>query len=294
MNMAMLSTLASIIDRGSFAAAAQEVGCTPSAVSLQVKQLEEYFGRPLFDRSARTVKATPFALEAATAARELRNRLETLRARPALTVSGRIRLGAIASVHAGALPWALRALRDRHPALDVEVFPNDSDILLAELKAGRIDAAVLIRPQSGGSSRLVWQDMAKQPYVMLVPPGVTGSSPRDLLQRHDLVRYDTALTGGQIAARYMRQIVPRVRSVMEVRAIDTIVAMVSAGLGVSIVPQPRKVLLEAHGVREVGLGKNGPTRQISFARRSADTDSRNLDALFDALVSAYAVGKGRP
>ena len=43
MNVAMLKTLGAIVDRGSFAAAAREVGCTPSAVSLQVKQLEAWF-----------------------------------------------------------------------------------------------------------------------------------------------------------------------------------------------------------------------------------------------------------
>ena len=80
MNVAMLSTLVAIVDRGSFAAAAQEVGCTPSAVSLQMKQLEAWFGQPLFDRSARTVKPMPFALEAAAVARDFSARLEALRA----------------------------------------------------------------------------------------------------------------------------------------------------------------------------------------------------------------------
>ena len=53
MNVPMRETLVAIVDRGSFAAAAREVGCTSSAVSLQVKQLEAWFGRVLFDRSAR-------------------------------------------------------------------------------------------------------------------------------------------------------------------------------------------------------------------------------------------------
>lgn len=212
MNVAMLSTLVAIVDRGSFAAAAQEVGCTPSAVSLQMKQLEAWFGQPLFDRSARTVKPMPFALEAAAVARDFSARLEALRAPLTSTVSGRVRLGAIASVQAGALPQALRAVRDRHPALDVEVSLDDSDKLLVELKAGRIDAAVLVRPQSGGSSRLSWQNLGSQPFVLLAPPGTSGTSAHELLRRLDLIRYDTALTGGQIAARYVAQLAPRARA----------------------------------------------------------------------------------
>ncbi len=291
MNIAMLSTLVAIVDRGSFAAAAREVGCTPSAVSLQMKQLETYFGQPLFDRSARSVKPTPFALDAAAVARAFAEKLEALRAHPPFAVSGRVRLGAIASVQTDALPQALRALRERYPALDVKVSLNDSGALLADLKANRIDAAALVRPQSGGSSRLDWQDLAKQPYVMLAPPGADAASPQQLLQQFGLIQYDPSLTGGRIAARYVRQAFPHVRWVMEVRSIDAIVAMVSAGLGVSIVPQPRKALLDAHGVRIVGLGRTSPTRQIALVRRGADADDRNIDALYAALASAYATAE---
>src|SRR5882762_6377168 len=104
MNVAMLATLAAIVDRGSFAAAAQQVGCTPSAVSLQVKQLEAYFGQPLFDRSSRAVKPTPFGEQAAAVARELIQRLDGLRVKPTVSVAGRLRLGAIASVQSDVLP----------------------------------------------------------------------------------------------------------------------------------------------------------------------------------------------
>ena len=118
-----------------------------------------------------------------------------------------------------------RSRRHEHP---VEVSLADSDVLLVDLKAGRIDAAVLVRPQSGGSSRLVWQDVARQPFVMLAPPAMPMASPQELLQRHGLIR-----------------------------SIDAIVAMVGAGLGVSIVPQPR-----------------------------ADAGNRNIDAVLRVIAAA--------
>lgn len=288
MNVAMLKTLVAIVDRGSFAAAANEVGCTPSAVSLQVKQLEAWFGQLLFDRSARTAKPTPFALEAATVARDVAGRLDGLRTRPPVRVSGRVRLGAIATVQTGDLPQALRLVRDRHPELRIEVSLADSDELITGVKAGRIDAAVLVRPASGGSTRLAWQDLARQPFLMLLPPGAAPASPQELLQRFGLIRYGTALTGGRVAAQYVRRIFPEARVVMELRSIDAIVAMVGAGLGVSIVPQPRKPLLEAHGVRALALGRGGPTRQMALVRRRADMGNRNIDAVLRALVSASA------
>jgi DNA-binding transcriptional LysR family regulator len=292
MNIAMLSTLAAILEKGSFAAAANDVGCTPSAVSLQIKQLEAYFGQPLFDRSGRTAKPTAFARQAGAVAHELIGRLEALRAHPALVVSGRVRLGAIATVQTDVLPQALRALRDRYPALEVAVSLDDSDALQTSLKSGSIDVAALVRPQSGGSSRLIWQNLAKQPYVMLVPADAPSGSPRELLQRFDWIRYDTSLTGGQIAARYVHRMLPRARCAMEVRSIDAIVAMVAAGLGVTIVPRPRQQLLGAYDVREVRLGKYGPTRQISLVRRAADVDNRNCDAVLNAFTLVYASRRG--
>jgi DNA-binding transcriptional LysR family regulator len=288
MNLAMLSTLAAVLDKGSFAAAASEVGCTPSAVSMQMKQLESHFGRPLFDRSARTVRPTPFAAEVSALARDVSARLDALRERPAFAVAGRVRLGAIATVQADPLPAALRALRDRHPELELSLSLADSDELLSQLKAGRIDAAVVVRPRSGGSSRLHWQDLARQPFVLLAPPDVAVASPRQLLQSHALVRYDPALTGGRTAAQYVRRLYPRAQVLMDVASIDVIVAMVAAGLGISVVPQPRAPLLATHGVRVLGLGRGAPARQIAFVRRAADAEKRNLDAVHDALESAYS------
>lgn len=289
MNTAMLSTLIEIVDRGSFAAAAERVGCTPSAVSLQVKQLEAYFGRPLFDRSARSVRATAFAVELAVVARDLVGRLEALRARRVAAVAGRLRLGVITSVQTDPLPRALRSVRDRHPDLDVVVSLNDSDALLGDLKASRIDAAVLVRPPAGGSSRLAWHDLARQPFVMLAPADAEGA-PTQLLQRLGWIRYDTALTGGRVAARYVGRVAPKVRCTMELRSIDAIVAMVSAGLGVAVVPQPRQPLLVAYPVRRLSLGRAGPVRRIALVHRNADLDNRGIEAMAGILREVFASG----
>jgi DNA-binding transcriptional LysR family regulator len=257
-------------------------------VSLQVKQLEAYFGQPLFDRSSRAVKPTPFGEHAAAVARELVQRLDGLRAKPPTSVAGRLRLGAIASVQADVLPQALRTLRDRHPALDVAMTLNDSDELLADLKAGRIDAAVLVRPSSGGSSRLTWYDLTKQPFVMLAPASAPDEKPAELLRRLGWIRYDTTLTGGRIAAHHVRRLAPRARCTMDLKSIDAIVAMVAAGLGVTVVPRPRQPLISAYPVRELRLGRNAPTRQIALVCRGVDREDRRTAAVRAALSEAFA------
>ncbi|WPB58254.1 LysR family transcriptional regulator [Xylophilus sp. GOD-11R] len=284
MNLSALNTLRAILVHGSFTAAGAAVGCTPSAVSLQIKQLEEFFGRPLFDRSTRVPRPTGFAVEIAQAASDFGDRIEALRAGPSRALEGRFRLGVITSMQSDLLPPALRLLSQRYPMLDVGVPPlNDTDELLVELRAGRIEAALLVRPENGGSSRMAWHELRRQPYVMLAPPDATEADPRSLLANHGWIGYDTSLPGGRVAARHVRSLVPGLSCQRELRSMDAIVSMVSLGLGVTVVPQPRKRLLEAYGVRVIGLGRHAPFRRIAMVWRRADDDNRKVIEVVNAF-----------
>jgi DNA-binding transcriptional LysR family regulator len=286
--LAFFVTLDAILKRGSFAAAAHDVGLTPSAVGLQIRQLEEYFGQPLFDRSGRQTRPTSFARELVIKMQGALTVIETLREKRAPLVSGRLALGTIRSVQTTTLPIALRQVRERFPQLSIRLSQGESRGLLQQLNAGELDAAVLVRPQSGGSSRLYWHNVAREPFVLLAPPSTTSNSVAELLQTHEWIRFDTSLTGGRIAAGYVHRIAPRARSTIELISIDAIVAMVSAGLGVSLVPIPRDPLRSAYPVRQLGLGKHAPTRQIAFVCRASDQDKRRIIAVRDTFERVYA------
>lgn len=146
MKLEALNTLTAVLRHGSFAAASEFVHLTPSAVSLHIKQLEKYFGQPLFDRSARQVRPTAFAQELAHTVKRALGEIEAMRRPAGRTVSGRIRLGTIESVQMDALPAVFAALRACAPALTLEFVRGSSASLLQELKAGRIDLAVVVRP----------------------------------------------------------------------------------------------------------------------------------------------------
>ena len=284
MNLATLQTLRAILVHGNFTAAGAAVGCTPSAVSLQIKQLEQYFGQPLFDRSTRVVRPTPFAIEVASAASEFADRIETLRSKPSLKVEGKIRLGVITSMQSDLLPEALRTLGRRHPSLEVQVPPlNDTDELLTELRAGRIEAALVARPERGGSTRMVWHEVHRQPYVVLAPPDVLQAEPRVLLKTYGWIGYDTGLSGGRVAAREARRLVPHISPRMELRSMDAIVSMVGMGMGVTILPRPRSRLLAAYKVQEFSLGRTAPFRRISLVWRRADEGNRKIAALLEGF-----------
>ncbi|WP_198969973.1 LysR family transcriptional regulator [Xylophilus sp. ASV27] len=286
MKLQFLQTLLAVLQHGSFAAAAKDVNLTASAVSQQMQHLEIYFGQPLFDRSARQVRPTPFALEIAGTLAQTVDTLEALRSRQGVAITGRIRLGTVESAQVALLPAAVQKLRERAPTLEYAISKGLSSALMDDVKAGRIDAAVLVRPQSGGSSRLSWFPLLRETFVMIAPPTARLAAPAELLRRYDWIRMDPVTTGGRMAAQYVQRIAPRLREAFDLPGTEAIAAMVSAGLGVSVVPALRQELLQAYPMLQVPLGRGAPVRQIALVCRPADAESRLMQAVLEAFHGA--------
>lgn len=168
MKFGTLPTLQAVIRRGNFAAAAQEMALTPSAVSQQMRQLEDYFGQSLFDRSGRSVKPTPFALEVMGTVDQALADVQALRDRSRPDVGGRLRLGVINSVMLSTLPAILRTAAQLYPTLQITLEPEStSDLLQESLKASDIDAAIMVNPRGGVSRKLVSELLAEEPFVLV-------------------------------------------------------------------------------------------------------------------------------
>jgi DNA-binding transcriptional LysR family regulator len=67
--------------------------------------------------------------------------------------------------------------------------------------------------------------------------------------------------------------------------------MVSAGVGVSVVPELREDVRRTWPVREVGLGRRGPTRQIALVCRAGDAEDRRIQAVLRAFQASVAQGR---
>ena len=289
-----LMTLNSVLRHGSFASAADDMGRTASAVSLQMKRLEEYVGQPLFDRSGRTVRPTPLASDLAESVRSALDAVEEARTRHSAALSGRVVIGAIRSLQPTMIPLVLQEIGSRHPGLAVRVIQGDSGELLDHLKAGRLDGAALIRPTSGGSSRLDWQDLERQPFVFVAPPDSTETTAEALIARYDWIQFDTSLTSGRTAASHLHRLSPGTRPRFELESIEAVLAMVSAGLGVSIIPRLPITPAVKAPVRQIPLGVSTPTRQIAFVCRSGDADNRRVRAIRDAFANGYGIARNSP
>ncbi|MEM8652855.1 MAG: LysR substrate-binding domain-containing protein [Pseudomonadota bacterium] len=141
----LLKTLIAIADTGNFSTAAELVLRTPSAVSMQVKKIEEIVGRPVFKRDSRSVSLTAdgiMLLEHARRLIALNNEMVSQFVTP--NVAGEIRIGAGDDFAERLLPSLLRDFNRTHPSVVVEVVMENTNELIAKVKAGEIDLAVIV------------------------------------------------------------------------------------------------------------------------------------------------------
>ncbi len=284
MKVEAFATLHAVIRTGSFAGAAAQMNLTPSAVSMQMKQLEQYLGLPLFDRSGPQVRPRVAAFDVAAAMRDGLQRIDELRRRPTMAIEGTVRLGIIESLLPSLLPGTLSALRAAHGRLAVRPVRGRSASLIADVKAGQIDAAVVAMPAKGGSDRLRWWPLARRELVMIAPPEAPEASPTALLRRHDWIRYDRSTVTGAMAARHVLSLVPDKRGSLELDSAPAIIAMVSGRLGVSIIHLLDAALCQAYPVRELRLGRNAPTLELTLVTRKGADDDRALAVVREALA----------
>lgn len=284
MKIEAFATLATVLRSGSMAAAAKELSMTPSGVSMQIKQIETYLGRQLFDRSGLQARPLPLAHEVAEAMGYSLTRLDTFKRQTTVAVEGTIRLGIIDSMQPVLLPGTLSRLRRQYPALHVHPTRGRSAFLIDAVKAGTLDAAVVGQPETGGSGRLHWSVLLQREMSLIVPPFETETAMKALFRRYEWIRYDRTALAGRMSARYLSKYVRAYTSSIELDEVRAVVAMVNAGLGISIVQLSEPSICLAYPVNVLRLA-HAPTLRFSLVTRRPEADSRPLRALREALTS---------
>lgn len=140
----ILRTFVAIADTGSFTAAASIVFRTPSAVSMQIKKLEDLLGRPVFARDARSVSLTnDGVILLGYAKRLLSLNREAVSEFISPEISGVVRLGAPDDVGERILPDVLKRFAKTHPKIAVDVVIDMSTNLIKRLEERRLDITLL-------------------------------------------------------------------------------------------------------------------------------------------------------
>lgn len=287
MKIEAFTTLEAVLRTGTMVGAARQLHLTPSAVSIQMKQLEQYMGQQLFDRSGLEVKSLPIAYEMSSVMQRALEQLDALRRDKTYVVEGHLNLGIIESLQPLLMPDLTRILRARYPGLHVQTRRGKSADLTNAVKAGELDAAVVAQPETGGSSRMHWHPLREQQLALVVPPDEDETSVKKLFQRYDWIRYDRRTIAGRLATRYVNKYLgDNPRSSIEFDGVRAVLAMVSAGLGVSVVQLTEPGIQLNYPVRILQL-QNAPVIRFAMVSRKADSDSRPLQTLQAVLTEIF-------
>jgi DNA-binding transcriptional LysR family regulator len=229
-----------------FGRAARRLAMTQPPLTQAIAQLERTLGLRLFDRTPRRVALTPAGEALLPDVRDLLARAQRLpqRAREAAAGEvGRVRLGFVSTIGFDRLPAWVRAFREAAPGVALELVEATGDVQLEALARGELDAGLMLHSPGfapGGFDHLRVQ---QEPLVLALPerhPLARGAAPAlaDALREPLVIfprRIAPSLYDAVFALHHAAGVSPHVAQ--EAIQMQTIVNLVSAGIGVAWVPE---------------------------------------------------------
>jgi DNA-binding transcriptional LysR family regulator len=291
-----------------FGRAAERLGMTQPPLSQSIRALEARLGAPLFLRTRRSVALSPFGeafLPHVRAALEgvegLRETAEALRGGAA----GRLALSFVSTADYSVLPALVQGFRARHPRVDLALTEMTSDMQIAALIEGQGHAGIVIpHGDEPLPAALDYRRLLVEPLVAAVPAAwvAEGRLPADPALSPEAVVDKPLVVFPRRAAPLFHDLVTgywsargaRPQVVQHAIQMQTIISLVSAGMGLALVPRSLKNLARA-GVLYRDLAGAAPVLETGLAWRRADSAPtlRNFLALVEegaAVAEAGASG----
>lgn len=286
LNLDHLRTFAMVIEHGSFSAAAERLGLTQPAVSLQIRQLERRLGTPLVERAGRKARPTAAGAEllahsggidAAVAAA-----IEAV-SRHASGATGRVRVGTGATACIFLLPPVLGELRRKYPGIEITVTTGNTVDIVKAIEENTIDIGLVTMPASGRALEIT--PVMDEEFVAIAPRGiglpaqVTPAS----LSRLPLLLFEPGGNTRGIVDRWFAARNVAATPVMSLGSVEAIKAMVAAGVGCSVLPA---MAMPRAGRGKVTVRPLSPRlhRKLALVVRRDKRLSRALNATRAALM----------
>jgi len=241
-SLKQLEYLVALADEQHFGKASARCNVTPSTLSAGIRELENLLGSLLAERTKRSVLMLPLGLEIASRARSLLRDAEDimeLAASQNEPLTGNMRLGVIPTIGPFLLPRTLSAMHEKFPALRLFLLEDRTDNLLEKLRSGEIDVALIALPYNieGFTSHVLFEDQfqlacpkkhALASLSQISRTEITGQSLMLLEEGHCLRGHilNAYRLGGQKKLKEF-----------EATSLHTLVQMVAAGLGLTLLPQ---------------------------------------------------------
>jgi len=255
---------------GHFGHAAEDCAISQPALSMQIKELEKTLGTELFERGARQVRLTNFGEEFALRVRGILRSVDELgdlaRASHDRLV-GRLRIGVIPTIAPYLLPAIIGNLTRLHEGLDIHVRETLTSKLIQELAEGRIDTAIVALPVSEPS--LTEVALFTEQFV-LVRPAEDAAKPvpdREALRGMRLLLLEEGHCFRDQALSFCNLQSARPRELLEGSSLSTLVQMVGAGIGVTLIP-------------EMAVAVETRSASVSIARFNSPQPSRTIGMIW--------------
>lgn len=265
-----LRYFAALARHGHFGRAADAAAISQPALSMQIKELEDSLGIPLFERGPRQVRLTGFGEEFAERVRAILrsvDELEDLARASRDRLVGRLRLGVIPTIAPYLLPTLIGNLTRMNAGLDIHVRETLTMTLLDELAEGRIDAAIVALPVSEAS--LTEVALFSENFVLVRPIEDEGKPvpSRKMLREMKLLLLEEGHCFRDQALSFcdIQSALPR--EGLDASSLSTLVQMVGAGIGVTFIP-------------EMAVAVETRSASVSIARFKAPQPSRTVGMIW--------------
>lgn len=263
MELQQMRYILAVAETRNFTRAAQQCFVVQSALSHQVRKLEDEIGTALFVRTSRRVELTAAGeafLPWARSSLEAADRAAAEATAAVGVVSGPLRIGLIPTVTALDVPALLRRVRQEHPQVTVALRVGASDELTSAVREGEIDLAVLGLAEGLVPDGVAHRVLAEEALVAAVPEDhpLAGRGTIDLSELAEEPFADFAAGGpGRAQSDRAFRAAGLVRQVpFEASNAELIGALVTAGLAVALLPEP---FAPTHGARTLAVS-GGPHR----------------------------------
>ncbi|MER6675470.1 LysR family transcriptional regulator [Streptomyces sp. NPDC000983] len=299
-----LAALVAVAESGSITRAAERLGYTPPALSQQLAKLEREAGTALLVRHHRGARLTGAGELLVARARRVLDELERARhelARLTGLTGGTLRLGTFQTAGVHLLPPVLSAFRRAHPDVELTVTNHEPPGGVAAVAAGEIDLALTHTYEPAEPvpvpSSVVLEPVLVEELVLVTAPGHVLAEKTSRLPLSELAGQPLiSMAPDHPARRGVEEVLARAGAtpsvLVETPVYALVCALVSAGLGVGVVPE----MVARTAVTPVGtraLEGGGLRRTISVARRSGGTTPA-VDAFGALLRGAFAKAPGGP
>lgn len=237
LNLGYLATFRLVAQRGSFSAAADVLGISQPAVSLQVRQLEQFLQTRLIERTGRGVKATAAGMALLLHGERIEQAVnEAVQSVNdcSQNVSGTVSLGTGATACIHLLPPLLQQLRERYPMLVVGVTTGNTQDIARAVEENRLDMGLVTLPASGRGLDIT--AVLREEFVFISASVQAELSP-EALQNLPLIAFEAGSGTHTLIDGWFQQAGLKVTPVMQLGSIEAIKRMVAAGLGYSIIPR---------------------------------------------------------